>query len=181
MTTNTSTLHTPLEFRLARKNDADSIVKLVNSAYRGDSSRAGWTTEADLLTGVRVQAEDVKELIETEGSMILLCIQNSEIVGSVNLLKTEDKAYLGMFAVNPLLQGAGIGKQFMQAAEALVKKEWHSTAMWMTVITSRHELIAYYERRGYQRTGRFVPFPAEVPDECRLVKDIVMEELEKPL
>jgi ribosomal protein S18 acetylase RimI-like enzyme len=181
MTTSTPTSHTQLEFRLARKDDADNIVNLVNSAYRGDSSRAGWTTEADLLTGVRVQAEDVRELIETEGSMILLCLQNADIVGSVNLLKTEDKAYLGMFAVNPLLQGAGIGKQFMQAAEALVKKEWQATAMWMTVITSRHELIAYYERRGYQRTGRLVPFPAEVPDECRLVKDIVMEELEKPL
>lgn len=181
MTTATSTSNTPLQFRLAQKNDAEAITALVNSAYRGDSSRAGWTTEADLLTGVRVQAEDVREIIETEGSMILLCLQQNEIVGSVNLLKTEDKAYLGMFAVNPLLQGAGIGKQFMQAAEALVKSEWQATAMWMNVITTRHELIAYYERRGYQRTGRLVAFPAEVPDECRLVKDIMMEELEKPL
>lgn len=181
MTTRTPMSPTELTFRIARKDDADSIVKLVNSAYRGDSSRAGWTTEADLLTGVRVQAEDVRELIETEGSMILLCLRDEEIIGSVNLLKTEDKAYLGMFAVNPLLQGAGIGKQFMQAAETLVKQEWQSRAMWMTVITSRHELIAYYERRGYQRTGRLVPFPAEVPEECRLVKDIVMEELEKAL
>ncbi len=177
MTTDTSLLN----FRLARKADADDIVTLVNSAYRGDSSRAGWTTEADLLTGVRVQAEDVRELIETEGSMILLCLRDGEIVGSVNLLKTEDKAYLGMFAVNPLLQGAGIGKQFMQAAEALVKQEWQSRAMWMTVITRRTELIAYYERRGYVRTGVHKPFPTEVASAFGKVDDLQFEVLEKIL
>lgn len=170
-----------LTFRIADKNDAPAITALVNSAYRGDSSRAGWTTEADLLTGVRVNPEDVRELIETEDSFILLCLRDGNIVGSVNLLKTEDAAYLGMFAVNPELQGGGIGKQFMQAAEELAKQRWHAKKMWMTVITTRHELIAYYERRGYQRTGRIKPFPAEVPDECRLVKDIQMEELEKIL
>lgn len=170
-----------LTFRIADKNDAPAITDLVNSAYRGDASRAGWTTEADLLTGVRVDAEDVRELIETENSLILLCLRDGVIIGSVNLLKTEDAAYLGMFAVNPLLQGGGIGKQFMQAAEELVKQRWGAKKMWMTVITTRHELIAYYERRGYQRTGRIVPFPAEVPEECRLVKDIQMEELAKIL
>lgn len=179
MTTSKTT--SKLAFRIADKNDAPAITVLVNSAYRGDSSRAGWTTEADLLTGVRVNPEDVRELIETEDSLILLCLRDGNIIGSVNLLKTEDAAYLGMFAVNPELQGGGIGKQFMQAAEDLVKQRWHAKKMWMTVITTRHELIAYYERRGYQRTGRIKPFPAEVPDECRLVKDIEMEELEKLL
>ncbi|MBC3873409.1 GNAT family N-acetyltransferase [Undibacterium flavidum] len=170
-----------LTFRIAQKNDALAITDLVNSAYRGDSSRAGWTTEADLLTGVRVNPEDVRELIETEDSLILLCLRDGIIIGSVNLLRTDNAAYLGMFAVNPELQGGGIGKQFMQAAEELVKQRWQAKKMWMTVITTRHELIAYYERRGYQRTGRIKPFPAEVPDECRLVKDIQMEELEKIL
>lgn len=170
-----------LSFRIADKNDVPSITDLVNSAYRGDSSRAGWTTEADLLTGVRVNPEDVRELIETEDSVILLCLRDGIIVGSVNLLRTADAAYLGMFAVNPALQGGGIGKQFMQAAEELVKQRWQANKMWMTVITTRHELIAYYERRGYQRTGRIKPFPAEVPDEFRVVKDLQMEELEKHL
>lgn len=169
------------QFRIALRHDAQAISDLVNSAYRGDSSRAGWTTEADLLTGLRITPEDLCELIETDDSVILLCLHDDQIIGSVHLLKTEEAAYLGMFAVNPTLQGNGIGKQFMQAAEDLVKSRWQAKKMWMTVITTRHELIAYYERRGYVRTGRIKAFPAEVPEECRLVKDIQMEELEKDL
>jgi ribosomal protein S18 acetylase RimI-like enzyme len=169
------------QFRIATRSDAQAITDLVNSAYRGDSSRAGWTTEADLLIGLRVTPEDVCELIETDDSVILLCIDDDKIIGSVNLLKTENAAYLGMFAVNPQLQGGGIGKQFMQAAEDLVKQRWQANKMWMTVITTRHELIAYYERRGYQRTGRIKAFPIEVPEENRLVKNLQMEELEKSL
>ncbi|MBR7800676.1 GNAT family N-acetyltransferase [Undibacterium fentianense] len=170
-----------LDFRIATSKDAEAITALVNSAYRGDSSRAGWTTEADLLTGVRVIPNDVLNLIEADGSLILLCLQDEIIVGSVHLQKTEDRAYLGMFAVNPQLQGGGIGKRFMLAAEDLVKRTWQSQKMWMTVITSRHELIAYYERRGYAKTGKVKDFPAEVPDECRLVKELKMLELEKRL
>lgn len=183
MTSSTSqhSASSTLTFRLAQKNDAPAITALVNSAYRGDSSRAGWTTEADLLIDARVHAEDVVEIIETEGSLIFLCLQGEQIVGTVNLLKTDDAAYLGMFAVNPQLQGGGIGKQFMLAAEDLVRQQWQAKRMWMTVITTRHELIAYYERRGYRRTGRVVPFPAEVPEESRLVKNLEMEELEKLL
>lgn len=167
------------DFRLAQLSDVEAICALVNSAYRGDTSRAGWTTEADLLTGVRVGPEEVAALIEDPNSLILLATQHQQIVGSVNLARTDDGAYLGMFAVQPTLQGGGIGKQFMQQAEQLVQQRWGVNRLWMTVITTRTELIAYYERRGYQRTGKLVPFPDEVGDEFRLVKDIHMLEMEK--
>ncbi|MBC3881849.1 GNAT family N-acetyltransferase [Undibacterium sp. LX40W] len=170
-----------LSFRHALKGDAAAIAVLVNSAYRGDSSRAGWTTEADLLTGTRINAEEVVNLIEADHSVVLLCLQDAEMIGCVHLEKTDDAAYLGMFVVQPTRQGGGIGKQFMQAAETEVQALWGVKKMWMSVISVRAELIAYYERRGYVRTGRFKPFPSEIGDEFRLVKELQFEEMEKQL
>ena len=179
--TPTSQPQTAITYRPALKQDAAYIAQMVNSAYRGDSSRTGWTTEADLLTGTRINAEEVCNLLEADNSVILLCLQNEEIIGCVHLEKTLDAAYLGLFVVKPGLQGGGIGKQFMQAAEHLVQAQWGVKKMWMTVISVRKELIAYYERRGYRQNGKIKPFPAEVGDEFRLVKDLQMVEMEKAL
>ena len=155
------------------------MAQLVNNGYRGDTSRRGWTTEADLLTGTRIDAEGVRLLLEAEDAFILLCLQQDVIVGCVHCEKTDDAAYLGMFVVQPGLQGGGIGKQLMQQAEQRAQALWGIEKIWMTVITLREELIAYYVRRGYQRTGRLRPFPAEIGDEFRLIKDLQFEELEK--
>ncbi len=171
-----------LSFRRAGGEAAEAISNLVNSAYRGDSSRAGWTTEADLLEGQRTDESDVRALIEADDSMILLCLRDDEIVGSVHLKKVdEETAYLGMFVVNPGLQGAGIGKQFLQAAETSARQAWGISKMTMTVITLRHELIAFYERRGYRRTGQFIPFPAESGASVPRVANLRLEKLEKDL
>jgi ribosomal protein S18 acetylase RimI-like enzyme len=170
-----------LQFRKAVAADADRIADLVNSGYRGDASRAGWTTEADYLVGMRTDAQELRELIAGGDSAILLCVQAGELVGSVHLQRTGDSAYLGMFVVKPMLQGQGIGKRFMQAAEEFVAREWRSKCVQMTVITLRHELIAYYERRGYRRTGEFKPFPVEDRRSSLLVDNLQFEVLEKNL
>ena len=108
-----------LSFRIATAADAPAVVALVNAAYRGESSRAGWTTEADLLDGVRTHDADVIELIEAEGSMILLCFEGKKLIGSVHLQRVSENniaaAFLSMFAVYPVLQAQGIGKQLMAA------------------------------------------------------------------
>ncbi|MQR01094.1 GNAT family N-acetyltransferase [Glaciimonas soli] len=170
-----------LQYRYANKQDAAIIAQLINSAYRGESSRAGWTTEADLLTGDRIDPEGICEILDRKDSVILLCLQNEAIVGTVHVEKIGNAAYLGMFVVQPQLQGGGIGKQLMEKAESLVQAQWHVTKIWMTVISIRSELINYYERRGYVRTGRIEPFPSEVPDEFRLVKNLQFVEMEKQL
>jgi ribosomal protein S18 acetylase RimI-like enzyme len=170
-----------LSFRVATLADAATVVALINSAYRGDSSRAGWTTEADLLEGARTDANEVSRLIKTEDSRMLLCLRDQEILGSVHLQKTSNGIYLGMFVVKPTLQGAGIGKQFMAAAEAYAKKAWNATRMWMTVITLRTELIAFYERRGYQRSGEVKAFPTEIGASAPLVSNLQLEVLVKDL
>ena len=168
-------------YRPALVTDAAIIEALVNSAYRGDSSRAGWTTEADLLDGTRISAEEVISQIEAKDSIILLCIRNNEIIGCVHLEKNENAAYLGMFVVKPTLQGAGIGKQFMQAAENMAQAVWGVEKMWMTVISVRSELIAFYERRGYHRTGRFKPFMGDGVNGIVKTAPLEFEELEKVL
>ncbi|MFZ6654840.1 GNAT family N-acetyltransferase [Undibacterium sp. TJN19] len=174
--------HAPaISYRPAVHADAAFIASLVNSAYRGDSSRQGWTTEADLLQGSRIHTPEVEALIASPDSVILLCLQGEEIIGCVNLEKTEGAAYLGMFVVRPALQGNGIGKQFMQAAETHAQQSWGINKIWMTVISVRKELIAYYERRGYVRTGRFKPFPSDNGKEQMLVENLQFEEMEKVL
>ena len=170
-----------LTFRHAEQLDADKIAALVNSAYRGDSSRQGWTTEANLLEGARISRDGVHQLIMAEDTLILLCSKAEELIGCVQLQKIDDAAYLGMFVVNPLEQGNGIGKEFMLTAEALVQKLWGVKKIWMTVITLRTELIAFYERRGYVRTGRLKPFPVDAEDHIFLVENLQFEVLEKIL
>ena len=86
-----------------------------------------------------------------------------------------------MFVVRPDLQGGGIGKHFIQAAEDIVQQEWGSTKMTMTVITLRLELIAFYERRGYRRTGELLPFPDDPDKGIQLVQNLQFEMLEKYL
>jgi GNAT superfamily N-acetyltransferase len=170
-----------LSFRPAQPEETTLIVKLVNSAYRGESSKAGWTTEADLLDGQRTDEQEIQSLLLDENSMILLCLQDDEIIGSVNLQRKGDNAYLGMFVVRPTLQGAGVGKQFIQASEDFVRREWGSKKMTMSVITLREELIAYYERRGYRRTGELLPFPDNIANGIQKVENLEFEILAKDL
>lgn len=178
---NEASLLPSFTFRPAHSDEAAQLVQLVNSAYRGESSRAGWTTEADFLDGQRTDESEIRALIESENSMILLCLQAADIVGSVHLQKTEVAAYLGMFVIRPDLQGQGIGKQFMQAAETAVQEQWGVHKIEMTVITLRAELIAFYERRGYRRTGIIKPFPTDVRFGVPRVEGLQFEVLEKEL
>ena len=170
-----------LSFRKAETSDAEIIDVLVNSGYRGDASRAGWTTEADYLVGLRTDPSEIRQLIADENTLLLLCLQDDDIVGSVQLQRNGSAAYLGMFVVKPTLQGKGIGREFIQAAEDTVRREWGVKKMQMTVITVREELIAYYVRRGYRRTGVFKPFPVEDTRSTLTVPNLKFEVLEKEL
>ena len=148
-----------LAFRDARVSDVNAIVSLVESAYRGDVSRQGWTTEADFLDGQRTDPVGVGEIIVKPGSRVLLGERGGELLACCHLEKQGDACYFGMFSVQPTLQGGGVGKQMMAEAERLAHDEWKCTKMEMTVISIRDELVAWYERRGYRRTGVFKPFP----------------------
>ncbi|MBZ4015979.1 GNAT family N-acetyltransferase [Streptomyces purpurogeneiscleroticus] len=148
-----------LTFRAATASDVPALVELIESAYRGDASRAGWTTEADLLAGQRTDPEGVAAVVAAEGSRLLVAERDGEPIACCQLEHRGEHAYFGMFAVRPALQGAGLGKVIIAEAERTVRAEWGAREMHMTVIRQRAELIAWYERRGYARTGRMTPFP----------------------
>ncbi|WP_460303405.1 GNAT family N-acetyltransferase [Actinocorallia aurea] len=119
----------------------------------------GWTTEADLLDGQRTDPGAVEELLEFAGSRVLLAERDGVLVACCHLERRGESAYFGMFAVRPGEQGAGVGRAVLAEAERAAAEEWGAREMQMTVITLRAELIAWYERRGYRRTGEIRPFP----------------------
>lgn len=145
----------------ATKEDIPALNRLVNSAYRGDTSRKGWTTEADLLDGIRTDPDALKDMMEQPGAVILKCIDKHEnLRGCVFLKKTEKHLYLGMLTVSPELQGGGIGKKLLEASEAYAREKGCNKII-MTVISVRRELIAWYERKGFNTTGEKSPFPKD--------------------
>jgi len=146
-------------FRFADAADVDAIVALVQSAYRGDDSRKGWTTEADMLDGQRVGADGVAALIARPHSRVLLAESAGVLLACAHVEKLGDAGYFGMFSVVPTRQGAGIGNALLVEAERFAREEWRVREMQMTVISIRDDLIPWYERRGYRRTGIYSPFP----------------------
>ena len=139
---------------IATQSDIPAIKHLLNSAYRGETSKQGWTTEAHLIAGEqRTTEESLLQTMQQPGSVILKYTnEQQEIVGCVNLQQHETKVYLGMFSVSPQLQGGGIGKQLLKAAEDWAKY-LHCEAIYMSVISVRSELISWYKRHGYVDTG----------------------------
>ncbi len=149
-------------FRSAAPGDVDAVVALVESAYRGESSKLGWTTEAHLLDGQRTDEQAVRDIIGSDDALVLLAVDDdtAAIVGCCQLeRRPEGAAYFGMFAVSPHLQGGGAGKRLLAEAERLAADEWGCARMEMTVIAQREELIAWYVRRGYREVGERRPFP----------------------
>jgi ribosomal protein S18 acetylase RimI-like enzyme len=148
-----------LSFRSATLADVPAVTALVESAYRGEGSRQGWTTEAELLDGQRTDREAVTEIIADPKNRILLAEREGQLLGCCHIKRQGDDGYFGMFAVVPGLQGGGLGRALLQEAERVACEEWKCRRMRMTVIDVRAELIAWYERRGYQRSGEYEPFP----------------------
>jgi ribosomal protein S18 acetylase RimI-like enzyme len=148
-----------LRFRTATQADTDAIVALVESAYRGDASRAGWTTEADFLDGRRTGADDIEAVLARPQSRLLLAERNGTLIACAHVAVEDGAGYFGMFSVDPQQQGGGIGKAVLAEAERIAREDWGMAHMRMTVIDIRDELIAFYERRGYRRTGVKKPFP----------------------
>ena len=150
---------TSLSFRAATADDLDALVELVTSAYRGNVSKQGWTTEADMLEGQRIDPDVLLQDIQRLKSRVVVAEQDNRMLACAHVAEQEGTGYFGMFAVRPNLQGTGTGKLLLAETERIARDEWRLPAMRMTVIDIRQELIAFYERRGYRRTGITKPFP----------------------
>ena len=148
-----------LTFRAATAADLDALVALVTSAYRGDVSKQGWTTEADFLDGNRIDRDVLARDLVRPRSRVLVAERDGVMLACAHVCEEDGAGYFGMFSVQPDLQGGGVGKSVLAEAERIVRDEWQLPAMRMTVIDIRNELIAFYERRGYALTGIKKPFP----------------------
>ncbi len=155
------------KFSVAKPSDISDLVHLVNSAYRGESSRAGWTTEADLLGGQRIDAEGLMQVL-TQSQKVILCLRSRLIgeTGSTQLLACveltsldESAVLLGMLSVAPEHQNQGFGAKLISHAESFALETFGASVMAMKVISVRSELIAYYERKGYVVQQKYEPFP----------------------
>lgn len=166
-------------FRAAIAADAVAITQLVNAAYRGDSSRRGWTHEADLIDGLRTTPTDVAQMLASATTMMLLGVHAEELIASICLQHTASATHIGMFVVQPALQAQGLGKRLLAMAENLAQQTWATQKLQMQVITRRHELIAFYERRGYVRTGVISAFPENPEVWQPKLADLQFELLEK--
>jgi ribosomal protein S18 acetylase RimI-like enzyme len=162
-----------LRYRTAAPGDADAVLALVRRAYRGESSRKGWTTEADLLDDQRIDLPGVQNKITRPDGFVLLA--EDEIATLVACCEVAARpgalGYFGMFAVEPQLQAGGVGRQVLAEAERRAREDLGATQMEMGVIAQRTELIAWYERRGYRRTGETWPFPYHELIEGRALRD----------
>jgi ribosomal protein S18 acetylase RimI-like enzyme len=160
--------------------DIPELTALINSSYRGESSKKGWTTESNLIDGQRIDYESLTEQMEDPNAVVLKNIDDiGKITGCVYLQKRSDKLYLGMLTVSPLLQANGLGRQLLQAAEDYARSINYKT-ITMTVITTRTELVNWYERRGYQKTGEVIPLV--IPEQFGILKQpLEMFRLEKAI
>ena len=160
--------------------DAAELSALINSAYRGETSKKGWTTEADLLEGTRTTPKELATIITTPHYYLLKFIRDEKIIGSVLLIAKKEVLYLGMLTVSPELQNSGIGKQLLQAAEQLAQ-QLELSRIQMTVIGIRKELLAWYMRNGYEDTGVREPFPFGEGDKALTSEPLDFIVLEKKL
>lgn len=174
------------QVRIASVYDTDKLVSLVNRAYRGETGRRGWTTEADLIGGQRIDAEMMRELISTPGNSILLVEEGQSVLGCVHLRRDEAagsvRCFFGLLTVDVDSQRRGLGDFLLAQAECHAAEVYLASAMRMYVISVRDALIAWYQRRGYQLTGERAPFPyGEERFGVPMREDLEFVIMEKPL
>lgn len=162
--------------RLARPSDASELAALIHAAYREDAA-GGWTTEADLIHGERISSSEIVDLIHESQSWVFL-LEDKKIEACVHLKQESDEEfYFGMLAVRPHRQGEGLGRRLLKELEAFCRQRG-GKGLRLTVISLRDELISYYQKLGFEKTGRFqeFPFPA-----LAKVPGVVLMEMRKAL
>ena len=166
-------------FRTATPADAAAITQLVNSAYRPRAESCGWTHEAHLIEGNRIEPAQVTALIEAPCSTILLGLIQSAAVACVHIKQEQAISHIGMFAVAPHLQGKGVGSTLLTAAENHAIRHFNAQQLCMSVISAREDLIAFYNRRGYKQSGERLDYPLTALAGRPKTDDLTIEILKK--
>lgn len=165
--------------RLATTLDAEAIAQLVNNAYRPTSGASGWTHESDFVSGSRTTTAQVVELMSKPDSVVIVGFKKAVLVACVHVEKYSNTSHLGMLAVSPDTQGAGVGKQILAHAEQYASTHFNAQKFILVVVSARHELIAFYLRRGYQKTGAVMDYPLSAGAGTPKNADLKIEILER--
>ena len=161
----------------ARASDVPALAQLVNGAYRAEGGRGGWTSERGLVTGPRVDGEALGQLLAAPGHALLVLRAQSGLFACAGVANLgAGVAGLDLLAVRPALQGNGIGRQMLDAAERYAHEHFGAKRMEMPVLAPREELLAWAERRGYRPTGETRPFAAAAED-----GELTLVVLERPI
>ena len=150
-----------LTIRVAKHEDLPPLHPVIERAYRGETARAGWTHEADLIIeSPRTDIATLAAIVDDPAQRLLVAEGPAGPIGCVQVTsKGNGLAYLGLLCVDPGRQSGGLGKQLVAAAEECARDLFGASVMEMTVIDRRKELIAFYERRGYRNAGEKRDFP----------------------
>lgn len=148
-----------LEFLECQKDDIKEVVNIVNEAYRGEKPSKAWTGEAHLLGGKRLDDEMLEEILKQKDTKTYVAKLQNKIIATIQTKLEENKIHIGLFAVEPNVQASGVGKKLLEFAEKTSSKLWNKNNFIMEVISSRIELIEYYNRRGYESTNTYIDFP----------------------
>ncbi|WP_424195202.1 GNAT family N-acetyltransferase [Ampullimonas aquatilis] len=168
-----------IQVSIARRHHIPAIISLVNQAYRPASDAAGWTHETGLVTGERINEQQVTALLDRSQSIILIATRKNDLLGCVHIEQQDEHAMIGMLAVLPRCQVGGIGKQLLAHAENHAAQQFHVKTLRMVVVSARHALIEFYLRRGYQRTGQTMPYPLDAGAGQPMTANMTIEVLEK--
>jgi ribosomal protein S18 acetylase RimI-like enzyme len=171
-----------LNFQIATPNDAPRLQNLVQSAFRSEDSRPDWTADMKLGASYSISVEEIKDQITKPDSATLLAFDaNDVLVASVAMLKRGDLARLANLVVDPNQQQGGIGRRVLEYAEDYGRREWGVNRFGLNALSTREELILWYARRGYQKTGEVSTFPLEKFRDLDLPDDLCFIEMEKTL
>ena len=166
-----------LSFRNAIQSDTPALFSLINSAYRGDSARGGWTHEADLVGGLRVTEDEIRTIIRAAGQCFHMALSGEEIVGCVHLQYADQELRINMLTIHPERQNQRIGAALFSEIERLARTAGKKY-LWLAVIHVRKELISYYERKGFILTGESEAFPSQYPAK---IPGLLLLEMKKTL
>lgn len=173
--------HLPAPFAIATASDAVAIAALVNAAYRPTTGATGWTHERELVSGPRIDASGVLAATDAPDSVLLIARSSAGIFACVQLQQRGDLCLLGLLAVDPRVQAIGIGKRMLACAEVFAGHAWGCRTIRITVLSQRRELIAYYQRRGFQLTASGAAYPRQLNSGMPIIDGLRVDTMEKPV
>jgi len=172
--------------RTATEADFEEIIDLANLAYRGrEGATPSWNIEKGIVAGQRLDESLLREELAAKPNGALLVYREDSggpPLGTAWLNPEENGAWsLGLLTVHPELQNQQLGRRLLAAVEDYAR-ERGAKRIVIGVLHVRDTLIAWYERRGYRKTGTSEPWPVDDPRVgTPLVEDLRFVHLEKAL